>query len=66
MRLTYDCATSSPVERVLDLALRPFGREAFVERHQVGSWQWGIDLPNEEHPSFHLWAGPLHVIVSRA
>lgn len=65
MRLTYDWATSNTAERVLNLVLRPLGLDCFVEAHTVGSWQWGIDMPSGDHTALHLWAGPLHVVVSR-
>ena len=65
MRLTYDWAASTPAERALNLVLRPFGLDCYVELHKVGSWQWGLDTPSQEHRTWCLWAGPLHIVIER-
>ena len=64
MKLTHDWTASTPAERAINLILRPFGLDCFVERHQAG-WQWGVDLPDEHSTALHLWVGPFHAMVSK-
>lgn len=65
MRLTYDWASSNNAERVLNLALRPFRLDSFIELHKVGSWQWGIDTPDAKHSGWDIWLGPVRIQIVR-
>ena len=76
MRLIFDWAVSNTAERFLNLALRPFGLDCFVERH-LGEWQWGMDQPQiiegnvllmrgyEPPRTWDLWLGPVHIMLAR-
>ncbi|WP_193337874.1 hypothetical protein [Devosia beringensis] len=65
MRLTADWASSNGAERFLNLVLRPFGLDSFVELHKVGSWQLGFDGPDEDHTGWDIWMGPVHILIER-
>jgi hypothetical protein len=81
MKPLYDWTASTLVERVMNAALRPFGRDCFIERHALPSWQWGVDRPQATaqigkdnvvalpgytpHQTFDLWMGPFHIALSR-